>query len=226
VARSPIALRAQPLAAPAAVGGTGVGGSLDFDVRFDFAGSYTASISGLEAAQITTGIVRDNGGMYEFRQPGQSLPSSVRRIPLTVPAGTRLLRVAMFGADVVPDGAELDLYLYSCPGFSSCDPEALLSTNPDSNETVDLLDPPPGDYYVDVHGFDTQGADATFAVSVWTLGGDFGNALLGAPSTVSPGQTATVSLSWSGLDAGRNLGLIDHRADGVVVGLTVVQIDN
>ena len=127
--RSPLAIRALPFAAPAVVAGSGAAGSVDVALRVGYSGSYAAVLSGLEAtgqsqpddirAQLTNSVADDPDDLYTFVQPTAGTPpDSVRRIPIIVPAGTRYLRVALFNQTSSP-GADLDLYLYSCPGFGT-----------------------------------------------------------------------------------------------------------
>lgn len=235
--RSPLAIQAKRFSATPWVSGSGASGSLEFEARFGYGGSYVAAFSGLDApgtgqpdsirAQLTDATVADDpANSYVFRQPGAgTLPASVRRLALVVPAGTRLLRVAL--RNEATDGAhDLDLYLYHCPGFSTCTEAADPSGNIDADETIDLLDPPLGDYYVDVHGYDlAAGATvATFDLYAWALGPDRGNAGLSAPATVAPGDAPVLRLDWSGLAAGPHLGLISHGDGSTALGLTLIEI--
>lgn len=185
--RSPLAIKALRFDAPAFVAGSGTEGSLELALRSGYTGTYVATLSGLEAANQSQpdelrGALTDAtvaGGFsdgYRFIQPGSGLlPASVRRIPIVVPEGTRYLRVALFN-EARNGNADLDLYLYACPGFGSCTDEAEPSQNADSDEVIILIPAEgedyvePGEYYVDVHGFDTNGGSATFNLLVWTVG--------------------------------------------------------
>ncbi len=74
--------------------------------------------------QLTGSVLDDPDDVYEFVQPTAGTPAAdVRRIPIIVPSGTRYLRVALFNGNSSP-GADLDLYLRSCPGFLTCTEEA------------------------------------------------------------------------------------------------------
>jgi hypothetical protein len=153
----------------------------------------------------------------------------VRRIPIIVPAGTRYLRVALF--DEVRNGAaDLDLYLYACPGFGTCTDEATPSQNAGSEEAINLIPAEgadyiaPGEYYVDVHGFDTDGGSATFNLLVWTVGADRANATLSAPGSLVTGNPASLSLSWQDLPPGLHLGIVSHSDGETGFGQTVVEI--
>lgn len=240
--RSPLAVRAVALEAPALVSGSGSSGSLEVPVLVGYTGSYSATLSGIEAAgasqpsELQAGlsgatVTDDPLDNYSFVQPGAgTLPLSVRRIPIVVPPGTRYLRVALFNQ--FTDGAhDLDLYLYYCPGFGECTEEAVPSGNLGSDETINLVPADgeefvaPGEYYVDVHGFNTAGGGtATFDLFVWTVGADRGNGTLTAPGAVSAGNPITLQLNWQGLPPGPGLGLITHSDGSQVLDRTVVEI--
>ncbi|MBM4221545.1 MAG: hypothetical protein FJ170_06340, partial [Gammaproteobacteria bacterium] len=239
--RSPLAIRALRFDAPVFVAGTGTQGSLDVPLRTGYTGTYQAILSGLEAANLgqpdalraalsDATVAEDFSDSYSFVQPGSgSLPASVRRIPIIVPEGTRYLRVALYNEARNGD-ADLDLYLYACPGFGSCTDEATPSQNAGSEEAINLIPAvgedyvAPGEYYVDVHGFDTDGGSATFNLLVRTVGEDRANATLSAPGSLAAGSPASVSLSWQALPPGLHLGLISHGDGEVGFGQTVVEI--
>jgi len=241
VVRSPLAIRALPFAAPTVVRGTGTAGSLDVPVRIGYSGSFEAALGGLEAsgqgqpadiqAQLTGSVLDDPDDSYEFVQPTAGSPAAnVRRIPLIVPPGTRYLRVALFNGNTSP-GADLDLYLYSCPGFATCtlEPE-LVSFNDDSNEAISIIPAEgesfvtPGEYYVDVHGYRAPAGAATFRLFVWTVGAGRGNASIVAPSSVTAGTDETLAVSWQGLEAGLYLGLVTHSDGANTLGQTVIEV--
>ena len=239
--RSPLAIKALRFGAPVFVAGSGVEGSLDVVLRSGYTGSYRATLSGLEAANQSqpeelraaltdATVAEDLTDSYSFIQPGSgSLPASVRRIPIIVPAGTRYLRVALFN-EARNGNADLDLYLYACPDFGECIEEADPSQNDDSEEAINLIPAEgqsyvtPGEYYVDVHGFDTDGGSATFNLLVWTVGADRANATLTAPGSLSSGSPASVGLSWQGLSPGLHLGLISHSDGDTAFGQTIIEV--
>ncbi|MDQ1303319.1 MAG: hypothetical protein QG595_1302, partial [Pseudomonadota bacterium] len=241
VVRSPLAIRAQRFAAPIFATGSGTEGSLDVALRSGYTGTYRATLSGLEAANQSqpdelraaltdASVAEDFGDSYSFIQPGTgSLPASVRRIPIIVPEGTRYLRVALFNEERNGE-ADLDLYLYACPGFGECTEEGVPSQNADSDEVINLIPAEgqsfvtAGEYYVDVHGFDTDGGSATFNLLVWTVGADRANATLSAPASLVTGGQASAALTWQGLSPGLHLALISHGDGEVGFGQTIVEI--
>ncbi|MBL8199208.1 MAG: S8 family serine peptidase [Chromatiales bacterium] len=239
--RSPLAIRALRFAAPVFVAGSGTEGSLDVALRSGYTGPYRATLSGLEAANqgqpdelraalSDATVGEDFNDSYSFIQPGSgSLPASVRRIRIIVPEGTRYLRVAL-NNEARNGDADLDLYLYACPGFGSCTDEATPSQNDDADEAINLIPAEgenyvaPGEYFVDVHGFDTDGGSATFNLLVWTVGADRANATLSVPGSLAAGGVASAVLSWQALPAGLHLGLIDHSDGEVSFGQTIVEV--
>ncbi len=240
--RSPLAIRAVPLAAPVVVTGSGTAGSAEVPVRAGYSGSYAAVLSGLEASgqsqpdnirsQLTNAVADDPDDNYAFIQPTRgNPPASIRRIPIIVPAGTRYLRVALFNETSSP-GADLDLYLYSCPGFSTCTAgAALASFEIDSADEVIGLIPAEGEefvtagaYYVDVHGYNAPAGSATFQLYVWTLGPNGGNATVVAPFSVTSGTTETLTVNWLNLATGLNLGLLTHKSGSTALDETVIEV--
>jgi subtilisin family serine protease len=239
--RSPLAIKALRFGAPVFVAGSGADGSLDVVLQSGYTGTYRATLSGLEAAnqgqsaELREGltdatVAGDTGDGYRFIQPGSgSLPASVRRIPIIVPEGTRYVRVAL--ANEARNGdADLDLYLYACPGFGECVEEAMPSQNADSEEAINLIADEgqryvrPGAYYVDVHGVATTGGSATFNLMVWTVGVDRANATLSAPGSLTTGGPASVAIAWQSLAPELHLGVIGHSDGDVSFGQTVVEI--
>jgi subtilisin family serine protease len=240
VVRSPIAIRALPFAAPVVVQRTGATGSVDIPVEVGYAGSYEVLVSGLEASgqsqpdeirpQLTASVQDDPDQLYEFVQPTAGTPAGdVRRIPLIVPPGTRYLRVELTNQNSSP-GADLDLYLYECPGFGTCTGEAEASVGDESDEAINVIPAEgasfitPGEYYVDVHGFDAPAGVATFRLFVWTVGTDRGNATVQAPSSVAAGTGETLSFGWQGLEPGLHLGLLTHTDGATALDQTVIEI--
>ena len=238
--RSPLAVLARPFAAPVAVFGSGAAGSTEVPLRVGYSGPYEPLLSGLEAtgqsqsqeirAQLTTSVQDDPDDLYTFVQPTAGTPAnSVRRIPIVVPAGTRYLRVALFNKNSSP-GANLDLYLYSCPGFGTCMEDTTPSVNEDSDEVINLIPAEgaefvtAGAYYVDVHGLDAPAGTATFQLFVWTVGADRGNASLAAPSGLTSGTDERATLTWQKLDPGLHLGLITHTDGTTILDQTVIEI--
>jgi hypothetical protein len=242
VVRSPLAIRALAFAAPAVVAGSGAAGSVAVDLRVGYSGTYQAVLSGLETsgqsqpdyirAQLVNSVADDPDDLYAFVQPTEGTPpAGVRRIPIIVPAGTRYLRVALSNESTSPD-ADLDLYLYSCPKFSTCTEEAEDASMKisSSDEVIELIPAEgepfltAGEYYVDVHGYNAPAGIATFQLFVWTVGANQGNANVVAPSSVTSGTPSTLTVNWQNLASGLNLGLITHTDGTTVLDETVIEV--
>jgi hypothetical protein len=148
-----------------------------------------------------------------------------------VPAGTTLLRIALYDAETDGHGTDdLDLYLYCPSGQCTAADAVLASTNPTSNEAIDIVYPQAGDYVIDVHGYSTDevtgGPGAKFRLFAWAVV-DSGPADLGAvgPGTVTTGQSADVTVSWQGLAQGtRYLGAIVHTDGSRNLGFTSISV--
>ena len=214
---SPIALYPVAVAAPAEVHGSGTDGSLDFDITFGYAGDYTAAPHGLEPALMTEGYVEDDptDSFVPFG-PGTTLHF------ITVPAGSAYARFSLF--DAYTDGNDdLDLYVYYPTGAYAGG-----SGSGTSAEQVDVPFPMAGDYYVFVHGWETDGPDANYTLFSWAFSATPGssNMALTAPTAATLGATETITVDWFGLDAGtKYLGAVSHSDASGLLGLTLVGID-
>ena len=238
--RTPLAIRALSFAAPPLVAGSGATGSAEVALRAGYSGSYRAVLSGLESSgqsqsdairsQLTSSVADDPDDDYLFVQPTAGTPpANVRRIPIVVPANTRFLRVALTNQNSSP-GADLDLYLWYCPGSGECTHDTAPSVNDESDEVINLIPEEgkefiaAGAYYVDVHGYDVPTDMATFRLFVWTIGADRGNARLTAPSSLTAGTNDVLTIGWQNLEAGLHLGLITHRNENSLLDETVIEI--
>jgi subtilisin family serine protease len=214
--RSPVAVRPVPFVAPLEVAGDGVTGELMFGIEFGYTGDYVARTHGLVPADVEQDITVQDDLLnnYVFEPDNSLLPAHVKRFQFDVAEDQVYLRVALFDEDTDGDD-DLDLYVYRCPGLILCETIGFSGTF-DSNEQVDILFPDSGEYFVDVHGFDTDqsvgGPGAVFDLSVWVIGADDnrGNLVVQAPTGAEAGNTADISVNWSGLDATRYLGGITH----------------
>jgi len=215
IVRSPVAVRPLAIAGPAEVSGTGVEGEVNFDITFGYTGDYTAAPHGLTPALMTAGNVPDDpGDSFTPFGPGTTLHM------ISIPAGSLYARFSLF--DAYTDGNDdLDLYVYY-PNGSYADG----SGSGTSAEQVDLTNPPAGDYYVFVHGWETDGPDANYTLFSWAVGIDEGNMTLTAPATATLGATETVTVDWAGLAAGtKYLGAVSHSDAVGILDLTLISVD-
>ena len=96
-----------------------------------------------------------------------------------------------------------------------------------SAEEVSLVNPAAGTYTVYVHGWGTDGPDANYTLFQWPLGSvDAGNMTVTAPNAGVMNGTATVSLSFSGLEAKtKYLGSVAYGGDAAATNPTIVRVD-
>jgi hypothetical protein len=219
--RSPIAVRPDLFTAELNALGHGTSGSLEFAVEFGYTGSYFATFNGLVTPLILQGTVAgDSRGTYPQIPLENVMPPTVWRSPanMIVTSGTdTFMRIALFDENTTGDD-DLDLYVYYCPTLIVCEPP-LYSGNFDSNEQIDIRLPKVGNYIIDVHGFDTEGADTDFDLYVWTVGttDNLGSPVMTAPAGATDGTKGTVTVSWDGLETQRDglelkahLGTVTH----------------
>jgi subtilisin family serine protease len=222
--RSPIAVRPVALAFPQEVSGEGTEGSLEYEVQFGYTGPFGTSVRGLEPAIKTEDTVVDDPAS----DIAVALETGVgfNAYPISVPAGTRHLRVALF--DEFTDGEDdLDLYLFAPDDALEVENIFDLSGSPTSAEQIDVADPEAGDWTLVVHGWETDGPEAVFTLFTWLVGAtDAGNLTVTAPATATVGETGTIQLNWAGLEAEtKYLGNVDYNDGTNVIGSTFVAID-
>lgn len=228
--RVPLAVRPWWLAAPDLASGSGTSGTAQFEVQFGYSGSFTVHADGLAGPEIYSGFVTDDPlNLYAILEDDNTLPDHVHRLRINVPEGTRYLRIGLAGSD---EGAtdDLDLYVFCpdelCPNGGSYIASATL----DPAEVVDILDPAPGEYVIDVHGYETDdvvaGPGANFEIGVWTVrSAGLSDFTATATTTASVGETVPVNLAWQGLEPGQvYLGLVTHGDGERLLGYTLVEI--
>jgi subtilisin family serine protease len=210
--RSPIVVRPVTLSVPASLSGTG--GPISYNVTFGYTGTFTASPRGLVPAVTAGGSVADDPN-NSFNPAGPGVVS----FPFTIAAGTTYARFALFDANVSP-ASDLDLYLFRGTTLVGT------SGGATSAETVNLVNPPAGDYTLYVHGFEVPGT-ANFTVFSWLLGSlGVGNMTVTAPAAATLGTTGTINLTFSGLIPGtKYLGSVAYGGTTGLPNPTIVRID-
>ncbi|MBW2737077.1 MAG: hypothetical protein JRH20_32250, partial [Deltaproteobacteria bacterium] len=218
VVRSPIAVRPTALQAPAALSGTGTAGSTNYEITFGFAGDFTAAPHGLAAAQVQAGTVVDDPANDINVALGSDVGITVHAV--TIPAGSLYARFSLFDSET--DGVDdLDLYVFGPTGAFVGG-----SGSGTSAEQVNAFFPAAGTYFVIVHGWQTDGADANYLLSSWAVPmAAAGNMNVNAPTTATLGGTANVQLDWNGLESDtRYLGMVSYSTSGFFVDATVVDV--
>ncbi len=206
------------LAAPSEVLGGGIAGEATYEIAFGYEGDFTAAAHGLEAARLTEGNVPDDpGNSFAPFGPGTTLHR------INVPTGAAYARFSLFD-DYTDGNDDLDLYVFYPTGAFAGG-----SGSGTSAEQVDLVFPPAGDYYVFVHGWQTDGADSNYTLFDWSVSADpaadDGSLTVIAPAAATLGDTAELTAAWSGLNAGtKYLGAVSYSDSGGVFGLTVVNV--
>ncbi|MFL6658247.1 MAG: S8 family serine peptidase, partial [Massilia sp.] len=223
--KSPLTVRGSGLAAPASVYSEETTGSKVFTIGTGFTGPMTSVKSGmLPATQETRtiGAAGTNSTVYTAAcRAGGGQGVNVTNV--TIPAGTLQARFALFDDDT-QGGSDSDLDIIVVTPANTL----LSSGNGGSNEKVDIANPAAGNYKVCVIGYDPLNGSAEYKLSSWILApnavtGNF-KALL--PGMAYVGGTGTVSMSWSGLEAGkRHLGAVRYIGAGVTQGMTVVSVN-
>ena len=218
---SPIAVKPVAIAAPAEVHGAGADGSLSFDITFGYTGDYTAAPHGLAMADMQEDTVVDDPA--DNINVALSTGVGVNLHFINIPAGSVYARFSLF--DEYTDGQDdLDLYVFG--PASAGYPQVGGSGSGTSAEQVDLSNPAPGDYIVVVHGWGTDGPDATYTLFSWAFGPDEGNMTVTAPTAATLGATETITVDWTGLTAGtKYLGAVSHSDSSSLLGLTLVSVD-
>ncbi len=217
---SPIAVKANTIAAPAAVEAAGADGGVEFPVQFGFSGPYTAAPHGPSQVVPLPGTVGQDPD--QTFAPGD--PVGVTSFEVTT-AGSAFVRFALETEDLdVPDpDVDLDLYL-----FNSAGELAASSTAGSTAESIDVVLPPDDTWTLFVHGWQTGGADVGFTLRAFDVPATPSTGAMvidSAPTSVSVGEVGDVSASWTGLAADSEyLGAVSHSNSGGLVGLTLVEI--
>jgi hypothetical protein len=215
--RSPIVTRALALAVPGEVHSTG--DPVSIPVTFGYDGAFGATARGLvEAAEEAANVVDDPANdINTALTTGVGITIHV----VSVPAGTTHARFSLFD-DFTDGNDDLDLYVFDSTGS-----QVGGSGSGTSEEEVNLVNPAADDYFVVVHGWQTDGPDANYTLFSYLVGStDAGNMTIVAPAAASLGTTANVDVSFSGLTPGKKyLGAVDYNDGTDVLDSTLVRVD-
>jgi subtilisin family serine protease len=218
--RSNIAVRPVALAAPAELSLSGTSGSSPVPVLSGYTGTLTATPHGLAADSDT--VLNLTGTNTNFNSGAPATGPAVGKVTVNVPAGSRLARFALFGADY-PAGMDLDMFVYQA-GTTNL---VASSAGGTAEESVTLTAAGSYDIYVVVFA-QPGGANGPVAVHqhAFVVPGA-ATSLTATPASqpVTIGTTATVTLGWSGLTAGTHyLGVVDYSDGSATIGSTVVAV--
>ena len=214
--RSPIAVRAAQLEAPAVVTGTGLEGSVEIPIAFGYSGPYTAGAHGLVAATLTTDVVLQDPDQLFDPDDGFS-----DQVEIEVSGGS-VLRVAM-PPEATEAEADIDLYLEDPAGNI-----VAASTSGGTDEEIVVEDPADGTWILHVHGWQTIGPDSPYTLFSWVVADATGPTLTATgPTEAVSGTTAIVVASWTGATLGEwHFGAVSHNDGDGVIQRTMVDVDN
>ena len=106
-ARSPS--RPVPLAALPEAAGTGTSGTATLNPTPGYTGTLTAAVSGMAASAVTDMAFTATNTNFNTAAPAES--DSVKKVTVTVPAGSALARFATYD-DQAPAGTDSDMFVY------------------------------------------------------------------------------------------------------------------
>jgi hypothetical protein len=213
---SPIAVRPVGIAAAVEVAGTGTSGSSAQQLISGFSGTLSTKVSGLAASAQTPIAFTGTDTGFNPNAPVES--AGVKKISVTVPAGTMLARFATFDAEL-PAGTDVDLFAYRGGALVG------QSAGGSAEESISLATAGTYDIYVVL--FATAGAIPSVKHHAFNVSdvnaGNF--TVTPATQSVTTGGATTVTFAWSGLAAGsRYLGIVSYSDGTTTVGRTIVSI--
>lgn len=233
VVNSPVTARSgRPINAPASTYSTLATASRALGISTAFTGRVGLRTGGLkEVTRSALLNVRQaaQGSVDSLEQIATACNAAgdgVRVVPFTIPANTVVAAFELFDRDTGSNGNDdLDLALLDSAGAVVAN-----SLHGGSNEALRLSTPTPGDYRVCVIGYasaDSSSTDFTLSSDIVTTADLGGNLKATGPSKVYAGSTATISLSWSGLPAGKRYygGLQYLDLNGAPAATTLIEVE-
>ncbi|MDO0934916.1 S8 family serine peptidase [Streptomyces sp. DG2A-72] len=216
--RSTVALRAVGIRVPGEATGRGATGSVPFTATPGVTGTLTTDVNGLYAGTTNTGTL--TGTDQDF-DPAKST-SATARTEVTVPKGIRLARIAIRSADFL-QGSDEDLYVFDKDGNLLSDPGG------GSDEHLDLTKPGTYTVYVSQYGLPQGVSSQKYILHTWLIGADSKPDVQATADPVEQpvtmGSSTKVTVSWSGLPAGRTyFGLVDYRNGSETLGTTILTV--
>lgn len=218
VVTSPIAVRPVALSAPAVVNGTGASGSSAQSVKPGYTGTLNANVAGLAASSVTDLTFTATDTSFNPSSPAEG--PGVKKVTVTVPAGSTLARFATFDSDV-PMGTDVDLFAFE----SGTANQVGQSAGGTTEESITLS--AAGTYDIYVVLFAAADPLPTVKHHAFVVPGSAAGNLTATPASqsVTIGTPASVNLAWSGLTAGvRYLGVVSYTDGTNTLGQTIVSI--
>lgn len=222
--RSPIAVRASALIAPAQASGTGESGTGSFDVKFGYTGDYDAAAYGLVPALVFNDTVdQDPDQTFQVTDVGNG--ATLHTVAVS---NSQLLRIAMPPESVQDPNVDIDIFVFSP---TSSGPVAS-STSGATDELININNPATGTWRIYVHGWAVTGPDEPYTLYTWSIPAsppDVGSLVITSePADATINATGTIEYSWSGATIGQwHFGAIRHIGPGAtIMGRTLIEIDN
>ena len=228
--RSPIAINPAPdvdIVVPESLSLQLNRGRTSFPVEMLYSGATSLDYAGLTAPFGITGAApMDPDSSFDFVEGLDTAHF------LTIPAGTKVVRYSLRDSMTDVPGADLDIYVYRCTGFSCVPVES--SLNGGSNEDVIMVNPEPRDdsangdlYIVFVHAWSTNGAEqVNYTMPTWyAIGAENGTRISGSRRAVD-GRFNFIRVSARDLDPSFLYmgGVTFYNAEGVAQGTTVLEV--
>ena len=231
--RSPIALRARILDAPATVEETAAAdsGSLSWDVQVGYTGTLSATANGLVPDAVTAGL-------EVAQDPDQDIETD------TFTSGVHVKEFATAGVEYFAGGtleattevgSDLDVFLFrehedGVDGFTFDDLVAF-SADGDSEEIVELVHPADDTYRLVVHGWGTPDGASSFDLHEWLVDDAApddaafeAHAKDADPAAVATGEVVPITATFSGVSqvGTQYRGIVDYDDGTAAIGSTVV----
>jgi hypothetical protein len=177
-------------------------------------------VAGLLAPSVDQATVKNPVGT-SFPATAPAVNDHVAKFTVTVPGGTKHLRLATYDADY-PAGTDIDLHVYRAGSTT----RLAASAGATAQERVGIANPSGSyDVYVDLFA---GAAEQLVSLNRWAVAAAAGNLTAtpaSQPATVA-GQV-TVTASWSGLEADKHyLGHFAYSDGTAVRGGTLVEVNS
>ncbi len=207
---SPVAVRPQPIQAPAniAFSSTGGAGAGDIPVVSGSNSPISVKLDGLSAADATA--IELVPGPLALATDASNFQKDV-----TVTAGSPLAKFSVYSSD---QSADFDMVVFDPAG------QILRSQTASASESVSVQNPAAGVYTVYVNLYSSPNGQATKAsVDAAVLGANVGNSTLTPnPLRLANGRSGVLSLNWQGLAVGSYIGRVTYAGSAAPTLVSVV----